>query len=297
MAYNINGWVNNPDAVEQVTSEVGVFSACADFLTNTGAGKIVCLHDNFAKIGIEFPYKDQNPAPSCTAFGVAGGVDTLKVTEIANGDRESFVAETATEPIYYGARVVVGNNGIRGGGAVVAYGVKYVNLYGVLARKKYGSIDLTEYSADRCVRWGNNSGFPKTLEAISKENVVLAYSRVKSYEEYRDSIANGNPVVVGSSYGFSSETDDEGFCKNSTTWNHCMFGLAVDDFSKRKGGLICNSWGRKWLKIRKRKLNQVDGSFWVDAEIIDKMCRNGDAWSLSSFQGYKKAAINTSVSW
>lgn len=297
MAYNINGWVNNPDAVERVTSEVGVFSACADFLTNTGAGKIVCLHDNFAKIGIEFPYKDQNPAPSCTAFGIAGGVDTLKVTEIANGDRESFVAETATEPIYYGARVVIGKSGNRGGGAVVAYGVKYVNLYGVLARKKYGSIDLTEYSADRCVRWGNNSGFPKTLETISKENVVLAYSRVKSYEEYRDSIANGNPVVVGSSYGFSSETDDEGFCKNSTTWNHCMFGLAVDDFSKRKGGLICNSWGRKWLKIRKRKLNQIDGSFWVDAEIIDKMCRNGDAWSLSSFQGYKKAAINTSVSW
>jgi hypothetical protein len=297
MAYNINGWVNNPDAVEQVTSEVGVFSACADFLTNTGAGKIICLHDNFAKLGLEFPYKDQNPAPSCTAFGIAGGVDALKVTEIANGDRESFVAETATEPIYYGARVVIGKNGIRGGGAVVAYGVKYVNQYGVLARKKYGSIDLTEYSADRCVRWGNNSGFPKTLEAISKENVVLAYSRVKSYEEYRDSIANGNPVVVGSSYGFSSETDDEGFCKNSTSWNHCMFGLAVDDFSKRKGGLICNSWGRKWLKIRKRKLNQVDGSFWVDAEIIDKMCRNGDAWSLSSFQGYKKAAINTSVSW
>lgn len=297
MSYNINGWVYDPDAVDMVTSEVGVFSSAADFLLNSGKGKIVCLYDNYTKIGMEFPYKDQNPAPSCTAFGIAGATDVLKATEIANGDREKFLAETATEPIYYGARVVIGKNSIRGGGAVVAYGVKYVNAYGVLARQKYGSIDLTYYNADRCVRWGNNSGFPKTLEDISKENVIMAYSRVKSYEEYRDSIANGNPVVVGSSYGFSSETDDEGFCKNSTTWNHCMFGMAVDDDSRRKGGLICNSWGRKWLKIRKRKLNQPDGSFWVDAEIIDKMCKSGDAWSISSFQGYRKAAIDTSVSW
>ena len=194
MSYNTDGWVDNPDAVEEVTSEVGVFSSTADFLSNTGKGKIVCLHDNYTKLGMTFPQKDQNPAPSCTAFGIAGGIDVLKVTEIVNGERETFLAETATEPIYYGARVVVGKNSIRGGGAVVAHGVKYVNAYGVLARQKYGQIDLTYYSPDRCVRWGNNSGFPKTLESLSKENVVMAYSRVKSYEECRDSIANNHPV-------------------------------------------------------------------------------------------------------
>lgn len=297
MSYNTDGWVDNPDAVEEVTSEVGVFSSTADFLSNTGKGKIVCLHDNYTKLGMTFPQKDQNPAPSCTAFGIAGGIDVLKVTEIVNGERETFLAETATEPIYYGARVVIGKNSIRGGGAVVAHGVKYVNTYGVLARQKYGQIDLTYYSPDRCVRWGNNSGFPKTLESLSKENVVMAYSRVKSYEECRDSIANNHPVIIGSSYGFSSETDDEGFCKNSTTWHHCMFIMAVDDDSRRKGCLICNSWGPRWLRIRKRKLNQPDGSFWVDAEIIDRMMKSGDGWSISSFQGYRKAAIDTSVSW
>ncbi len=295
--YNTNGWVYNPEAVEQVASEVGLFSATADFLANTGKNQIVCLHENYTKLGMEFPYKDQNPAPSCTAFGIAGGIDVLKVTEIVNGDREIFVADTATEPIYYGARVVIGKNSNRGGGAVVAYGVKYVNGYGTLARQKYGAIDLTSYNADRCVRWGNNSGFPKTLEAISKEFTITAYTRVKSYEEFRDSIANNNPVVIGSSYGFSSETDMEGFCKNDRNWNHCMFGMAVDDNSKRTGGLICNSWGRKWLKIKKRKFNQPDGSFWADAEIIDNMCRTGDAWSISGFQGYRKAVIDTSVSW
>jgi hypothetical protein len=290
------GWIDDPDAVDAVESEVGVFGSAADFLTGSGKGKIACLHESFTKIGKEFCYTNQGNVGSCVAASKAGQVDTLKATEIANGERELYTGQTAIEPIYFGARVVIGGNKIRGDGAVSAYAAKYVNLHGTLVKTKYGNIDLTEYSVDRCKKWGSNSGFPKTLESISKEHLVLSIARVKSWEELRDSIANGFPVSVGSRFGFSSETDDEGFCKNTTTWNHDMFYCAVDDDSPRKGALCVNSWGRSWLKIRKRKLNQPDGTFWVDADMVDKHMANGDAWSISGFQGFKRP-IDSKVSW
>jgi hypothetical protein len=294
--YNIDGWVDIPDEVDAVESEVGVFGSAASFLTGTGKGKIVLLYGSYDKIGLEFPYVDQGNIGSCVGAATTEIVDALKATEIASGEREKFQAQTAIEPIYYGARVVIGGNRLSGDGAVVAHAIKYIATYGVLSKIKYGQIDLTNYSVDRCRRWGNGKDFPKTLESISKENTVGAYSRVKSWEELRDSIANGHPVIVGSKYGFSSETDDEGFCKYSTTWNHAMAILGVDDDSKRKSGLISNTWGRNWLKIRKRKLGQPDGSFWVDAETLDAMMKNGDAWSVASFNGYRKP-VNTNVSW
>lgn len=296
MEYNTEGWVYNPEAIESTESVVGVFGAAAPFLTGSGKGKIVCLHDNYKKIGLDFPVRSQGNLGSCVSFGTAGAVDILKATEIAEGQREEFKACTSEEPIYFGARVRIGKNSIRGAGAVVAHAITYITKYGVLAKGKYGNIDLTEYSVERCQKWGTGSGFPPTLEDISKETIVQEFARVKSWEEFRDSIATGFPIVTGSSLGFSSQTDNEGFCKQSTTWNHSMMGMAVDDSSKRPGGLISNSWGKGWLKIVKRKLNQPDGCFWADADDIDRMMARGDCWSISNFKGFSKKT-DSSVAW
>ena len=294
--YNIDGWIDLPDEVDAVESEVGVFGSAASFLTGTGKGKIYCFHDSYLKIGMEFPVLNQGSIGTCVAFGTGGATDGLKASEISDGQREKFVAITATEPIYYGARITVGGGRIRGDGAVVANAVKYITEWGTIARGKYDGVDLTEYSVDRAREWGNGKGFPKNIELIQKDHLIRQFTRVKSWEEARDSVANKCPVIFGSGYGFSSETDDEGFCKQNTSWNHCMWLCGIDDNSKRNGGLIANSWGRNWLKIRKRKLNQPDGTFWADAEIIDKIMRNGDCWSISDFSGYKNK-IDTSISW
>lgn len=296
MNYNIDGWVDDPDGVAAVESEVGVFGSAASFLTGTGKDKIVCLYDDWTKLQMQYLYLNQGKIGSCVAEATAGGVDQLKVSEIADGQREMFVGGTVAEAIYYGARVVVGKSRLRGDGAYVASAIKYIYDRGTLARQKYSFADLSEYSVKRCRDWGNNIGVPKELEVTSKEYVIGNYARVRSWEEARDSIANKCPVIFGSSYGFSSETDDEGFCKQNTTWRHAMLLFAIDDHSKRKGGGVCNSWGRNWLKIRKRKLNQPDGSFWADADVIDKIMRNGDAWSICDFKGYK-AKIDSNIAW
>jgi hypothetical protein len=292
--YNISGWVDLPDEVNAMEERFGVFSSVAPLLVGIGKGKIVCLHNSYTKIGISFLLRNQGNIGSCVGFGVAGAVDTLKAVEIANGDRETFKNYTSEEMIYGGGRKFGGYR-ISGDGCVVAHAISYINEFGTLAKGKYGNIDVTTYSVDRCRRWSNASGFPKTLESIAKDTVVRQFARVKSWEEFRDSVASGHPVVTGSSLGFSSSTDDEGFCKQNTTWQHSMFGLAVDDESKRPGGLISNSWGN-YLKITKRKLDQPDGCFWADADVIDRMMKNGDCWAISDFQGFKKP-VNTNISW
>ena len=42
---------------------------------------------------------------------------------------------------------------------------------------------------------------------------------------------------------------------------------------------------------------QLNGSLTHnDADVIDRMMRNGDCWAISDFQGFKKP-VNTNVSW
>ena len=292
--YNTNGWVYDPEAIDKVCNDLpqGIFGDAASHLKDSGAGKTVLLYKSYSKIGMDFPVLNQLSIGSCTSFGVGGAVDCLKAIEIVNGERSEYLADTVNEAIYYGSRKLSGWR-IRGDGAVVATAIKYVADYGTLARVKYGNIDLTKYNVQRCRDWGNNKGFPSELEVISKNNRIRQYSRVTSWEQCRDSIANGYPVVVGSNYGFSNTTDKQGFAKNNTNCGHCMWigGIRHD----RVGGCIINSWGPSWNSMKTRELDEPDGVFWADADVIDKMMK-GDAWSISEHEGYP-IKINSEVVW
>lgn len=88
--YNMAVWVDLPDAVDAVESQVGVFGSAASFLTNTGKGKIVCLHNNYEKAGSSFYYVDQGNIGSCVSAAASLITNTLMTTEIANGEREQL---------------------------------------------------------------------------------------------------------------------------------------------------------------------------------------------------------------
>lgn len=288
MPFNTKGWINDPDAVAKTEEEPqnGAFAVVASALRDSGEGKTILLYANYYKLGMKFPVLNQGNLGSCTAVATSGAIDCLKVTEIVNGDRESFKALTAPEPIYYGARRY-SNFRLGGDGAVTAYAAKYINVYGVTAAVKYPFVDLSTYNIQRCRDWGNNRGFPKELEELSKEHPVTRITRVRTWEECRDSIANGYPVIVGSNQGFSNYTDNMGFAKPSGSWSHCMAIMGIRHDNGRPGAAIVNSWSSNWIKIAKKNHDQPDGSFWADANVIDRMMKS-DAWSLAGFQGYKK---------
>lgn len=290
--HNSNGFIFDPIAIDAVCSELPLpyFGDAASNLKGYGEGKTVLLYKNFDKVGINNFVRNQLDIGSCTACALAGLVDLTKVTEITSGERSEYLAGTVAEHLYRGARL--GTN-ISGDGASVALAVRYAATFGTLAMIKYPEVDLSSYSVDRCRRWGNNSGYIKSLDDIAKNHKILKYTKVRSYEEARDSIAGGYGVICGSSYGYSSTCDNDGFAKQNTTWQHAMYWSAIRH--DKPGILIQNSWA-SWNKMPNRKFAEPAGSFWARAEDIHKMCVNGDCWAIGSHDGYPKK-ITMEVAW
>lgn len=290
--HNNNGWINNPALVEEVSSQIAVpyFGDAANNLKGYGEGKTVLLYKSFYKAKINNFVRDQGSIGSCVGAAAAGLVDLSKVIEISNGERSEFKAMTCIEHIYRNARL---NSRMSGDGAVVALAVKAMADLGTLAMLKYPSVDLTSYIVDRCRKWGNNSGYPKDLDTEAINHRIGKYSRIRSYEEARDSIAAGYGIICGSSYGYNSVCDKDGFAKQDTNWNHAMYWSACR--ADRPGILIQNSWAA-WNKMPVRNYEEPEGSFWAKAEDIDKMTKNGDCWVIGDHEGYP-IKINSEVVW
>lgn len=280
------GWVNDPAEVEKVMNRLPypVFGAAAEEIKGSGKGKTVLLYTAFYTVLGAFPKYVAQAIGDCVSHGSRTAIDTLKVIQILKGLRQQWVAETATEPIYGGSRVEIGGGRIRGDGSVGAWAAEWISKYGVLSRLVYGGVDLREYSGDRAKEWGR-TGCPDELEPIAKEHPVTTTSQVKTYEEARDAICNGYPVIVCSGQGFTMHRDAEGFAKPHGSWGHCQAFIGADDAYKRPGLLCQNSWGPDWIDGPKR-LDQPDGSMWVDADVADRMLAEGDSFAFSGFVGY-----------
>jgi len=292
------GWIDDPKQVEAVMDELPfpVFSAVWSPIKESGKGKTVLLYDIIRKVAGSFPMRTQTIG-DCVAHGAAYAVDAVKAVDIhLKKDFEMWVAETATEDIYAGSRVQIGRGQLgNGDGSMGAWAAKYVNEYGALPRGKYGNVDLRSYSGNKARTWGRaNGGVPRTLIKTAKEHPILTVSQVSTYAECRDLIANGYAVTIASNQGFSSQRDRDGFARPQGSWAHQMSILAVDDSFKRPGVLVQNSWG-VWNSGPKR-LDQPDGSFWVDADEIERRILNqGDSWAFSGYQGFQPQTLDTRI--
>ena len=293
-----DGWIDDPAAVEAVMNDLPfpVFSDIWTPIKDSGKGKRVLLYDFIRKASNgQYPKRKQTIG-DCVAHGAAYAVDAVKSVDIIlKNEFEEWVEETATEDIYAGSRVQIGGGRIRGDGSIGAWAARYVNEYGALPRGKYGNVDLTTYSGSKARSWGRGgAGVPKSLIPTAKKHPIQTVSKVTTYEEVRDLIANGYAVTIASMQGFSSKRDSEGFARPQGSWAHQMSILAVDDEYKRPGVLVQNSWGT-WNSGPKRH-DQPNGSFWVDAEEIERrILKKGDSWAFSGYEGFKPRELNTRI--
>jgi hypothetical protein len=295
--FNFFGWVDDQKSVESIMKELPfpVFGDVWAPIKDTGKGKITLLHEIVEKVAGRFPIRRQTIG-DCVSMGAACAVDVIKAVDIhVNKDFEEWVAETATEDIYAGSRVQIGKGRISGDGSIGAWAARYVNEYGALARQKYGNIDLSVYDGNRARQWGSpGRGTPSDLITFSRNHPVQTVSLVKNYEEARDLIANGYCVTVASNFGFTSTRDKDGFARASGQWAHQMCFVSVDDAFSRPGLLCNNSWGASWISGPKRH-NQPDGSFWVDADTVNKMFAQGDSWAFSGYKGFEPRELDTRI--
>lgn len=284
------GWVYNPRAVAEVMAGLPrpVFRTAATNLAGSGEGKTVLLYKATRQVvGGDIPYPAQQIG-CCVSRGFAGCVDLLACVEIAVDKQPETFKETSHEAIYGLAREI-GNflRPVGSDGAVGAWAAKAVHEHGTISRETVGS-----YSDRRAGEWGHK-GVPADVKAKIK-NKVRTVSLVQTFEEARDAIANGYPVAVCSSFGFSMTRDAQGFCRREGQWMHCMHFIACR--SDRPALLCRNSWGMDSPR-GPTSLDQPPDTFWVDAQVADGMLKQGDSWSLCDFDGYQGRKLPDSWSY
>jgi hypothetical protein len=267
-----------------------VFGACAGPIRGSGKGKYSPLYKALLKERGSW-INDFQTIGDCVGHGYARGTALLAAAEISAGEREVWKGDVASEAIYAASRVEIGGGRLgNGDGSIGAWAARAVTEYGTLIRGKYGNIDLTTYDGRRAKRWGNRGvGLPDSLESVSKEHPVRTVSLCTSFEDARDSIHNGYPVVVCSMQGFNSRRDRDGYAKASGQWAHCMLFVGAEDRRGKRSGLLCDnsSWGENWIDGPKKEDDQPGGAFWVDADVADRMLRRDpDSYSLSGYEGF-----------
>jgi hypothetical protein len=297
------GWAAQPEgaALERLMDEDML--PFPEDLRGVGEGETRLLHEYYIDVaGKVYAPRDQLNAPSCVAQSAATATDFLAAVEIFLGEPERMPPARSSAAVLYGlARQEISDLGPNaGGGAYCLWAVKALKEYGSVASLNYPllGIDLRQPSPERCVLYGAQ-GCPDQLEGIARMHPVRDYLAINSYEEARDAIYTGCPLIVGSMQGFGNgrlRRDSEGFLNPPrrvffpSVWAHAMTVIGVCD-EGRKGVLILNSWGTDWISGPKRFESDPDGSFWVDKVIFDGMTKQSDTYALLNFKGYRSFRV------
>jgi len=265
-------------------------------IKGTGKGKKAFLHLAYERVSGRQYLPHFQGGPDCVSQAAALGVDFLASVQIAiKRARQRWVAKAATEPIYGGSRVEIGGGNISGGGSTGHWAAEWLSSYGVLLRQQYPTgHDFREYSASKASKFGE-SGCPDSLEPLAKLHPVKKVAICRSYADLCDLVYNGMPVMVCSNVGFGSSgtrtRDSEGFLtRKRKPWYHAMLFGGYDDSYRRKGALCFNSWGEGYINGPTRG-PQPTSTFWVDANTVDSMLRQGDSFAFSAYVGIPRVVI------
>lgn len=298
-----SGWIDSQKARERFVAKhrYPFLSQLNQEIRGTGKGKKVFLWKLYEKL-LGHPLQTHNQTiGDCISHGFGLGIDVLTAVRILMFNKqERWIAKAATEIIYAGSRVEVGGGKVVGDGSTGAWAAEFIRKWGVLLRQPYlnGRYDFTIYSGAKARELGKrNVGVPDELEPICKLHPVKTCSLVRSWEECRDAVANGYPVVMCSNIGFRKRRDANGFLRRSRRpWYHAMAIIGIDDEFRRPGALIQNSWGENWVSGPTRH-GQPVGSFWCDAKIIDAAMRQGDSIAISGYAGYPRLDVPDYILW
>ena len=272
------------------SSPNGLYGNQEHAIKGSGKGKIalpfkfVQFHDS------EFGYYEAQTTGDCTSHGARNACYVTKCANIhQRKSAEVYKGRLATEVIY-------GYRGFSGQGMSPSRAAEFVSkVSGVHLRQKYGKWDLSKYNSNLGSSWGK-SGPPRELVEAGKESPVKTVSLVESIDDVLDLVYNGYGLTIASNFGFTNKRDRNGICTRSGSWNHQMSIVGSDDSGQRHKDplfLIQNSWGPNWVGGPK-VLDQPEGSFWIYAETLLGMIRNGECWSFSDFEGFPSKDIDWS---
>lgn len=144
---------------------------------------------------------------------------------------------------------------------------------GLMPRNDYPElgINLEDYSGALAGKYGRKKPPEKILQGIGK-NLVHQSTRLKTFADVRDYLANGFFPSTCGGEGWSSTRDENGYSPRSGSWSHAIGIIGADDrdVTKQKYGeplvLFLNSWA-KWNRGGRRILGTQwdipEGAYWA----------------------------------
>lgn len=275
------GWIDGPER-HVMAATMPRFGAVARQLLSSPQtdSKPVLLYKAWSDVLKQYPDYKAQEIGDCVSFGHAHANDLAQCVEIVAGEPLGF-AYTDTEALYGMAREVGGMLG-RGDGCYGSAAVKAMTTMGIVSREMLGSEG--EYSGKRAKAWGY-SGVPKEVKTKAANYKLGSAALVQTWDELVAAISNGYPVTICTASGFTMTRDNQGFCRMSGRWGHCMMigGVRFD----RPGALIVQSWG-PGVPSGPVDLDQPDYSFWADRRAIESILSEGDSWALSKAPAFVK---------
>lgn len=240
-----------------------------------GAGKAYLLYR-----GQNIQPLTQGASPSCTGCAMA------KALEIMHPG-----VKFSPEWLYGIARAESNSLGPIPG-ATVEWLARAAQDVGVVPAALYPVLgnDFTKYSVQRANAYGIR-GPPEELRVIAGLYKTQGYHKISTWEQLRGAIANGYPVIIGSSLGFGPKRGQVRAADGSLSlrwwsrWRHAMVCIGVSDQGKHRGALILNSWGSSWVTGPKRFSDEVEGSFWAKKADVTRMINQGDTWVVLPIKG------------
>lgn len=286
------GSIADPDGTKELLKSLPMpfFGDSGQGLIGSGKGKLSTLYKLIQKLDPKFGESEKQEQGDCVAHSTRNAIDGSRASDIlVNGAKFDFVIRGAIEGIY-------GSRGHTGEGMTCGGSVRYVtNKGGVLLRKKYGNIDLTQYNAKLSGGWGR-TGTPRELNEEGKKNQVKTASLIENVDQARDALFNGYGITLCSMVGFSNKRDQNGISQRQGQWAHAMAWVGCDDTREIMNEtlfLVQNSWGI-WNGGPKRH-DQPNGSFWIRESVARDMIQSGEGFALSNVVGFPPKDINWTI--
>lgn len=298
----VPGWQESPEEVLRVQGmqPIGTFEDSPAGQISLGElPEVVSLHDAAIKVlGSPLPIRNQGAAGTCVSFGIVRAIELSLLWQIAFGGAPySFPARgLATEPIYGGSRVEVGQRRIgRGDGSIVGWGAEFAKRWGICARQPFPDykIDLSTYSIPLSREWGWN-GVPDGFEPTLKLHPVQAVAKVTTVEGWIKALAQGYAIAEGSNRLLATKRGASGIITTYRGGGHCMASAGYVTINGKRYIQIDNSWGGGSHTGPTHPKFPYDGGGLIPEEDAAAMVSQGDTWALSSVVGFPTRDVDWS---
>lgn len=229
---------------------------------------------------------------SCVGNGGGNAVWYLSAVEVAKLQEPEEVKLPFWLLPYGRSRMYGGLRG-RGEGSFGSAFARAIRDDGIIEADRS---DMPAYGDDNGISWGANTEYawsdgakvPSALLAESRKHPVRSTAQIKSADQAREAIRNGYPMTIASSWGGVMRCPVVGgllLNHRADVWQHQMSVVGWQEHTSL-GELFCvlNSWGDQAHGTPPD--DAPPGSFWVKAADLDWICRTGEAFAFSAFEGF-----------